>query len=116
MSRHETKFYFKTIIISLFVLILFGYGFYELWKYLSGPQIILNYPTDGLVVSESLIEIEGQVKNSKLLTLNDRPIVVDQLGNFHESLLLSYGYNILKLHAEDRFGKQTGQTLQIIYK
>jgi hypothetical protein len=30
--------------------------------------------------------------------------------------LLSYGYNVLELKAEDRFGKETEQKLQIVYK
>jgi hypothetical protein len=116
MSRRETKFYLKAIVISLFLICLFGYGIFELWKYVMGPKIILASPTNGVSVSESLITISGQGKNTKAITLNDRPIVVDEQGNFSESLLLSYGYNTLKLKAEDRFGKTTEQELQIVYK
>lgn len=116
MSRRETKFYLKTIIVSLFVIILIGYGIFEVWNYMTGPQIYITSPADGLAVSESLISIEGQTKNSKIITLNDRPIVVDEVGRFKESILLSYGYNVLILKAEDRFGKKTEQKLQLVYK
>jgi hypothetical protein len=116
MSRRETKFYLKAIVIGLSLLIIFGYGLYEVWNYATGPEILVSTPTNGQSVSESLITITGRVKNTKIITLNDRPIVVDPAGNFNEKVLLSYGYNALVLKAEDRFGKKTGQTLQIVYK
>ena len=116
MSRHETKFYLKAIIITLFLICLFGYGAFEVWNYATGPKIILSSPVNGVSVSESLISIDGQGKNTKEITLNDRAIALDEAGNFSEKILLSYGYNVLKLKAEDRFGKKTEQELQIVYK
>ena len=116
MSRRETKFYLKAIIISIFLIILFGYGIFEVWNYATGPQIVVASPPNGSVVSESLINIGGQGKNTKEITLDDRPIVVDETGHFSENILLSYGYNVLELKAEDRFGKKTEQELQIVYK
>lgn len=116
MSRGQTKFYLKAVVIILFLICLFGYGAYEIWNYATGPKIIVTSPADGVAVSESLISIEGQVKNTKQITLDDRPIVVDEAGNFSEKILLSYGYNVLELKAEDRFGKKTEQELQIVYK
>lgn len=116
MSRRETKFYLKAIAIILFLLALFGYGVFEIWNYATGPQIILTSPKNGAVVSESEISITGQAKNIKEITLNDRAIVVDESGFFSEKVLLSYGYNVLKLEAKDRFGKTTGQELQLVYK
>ena len=116
MSRRETKFYLKALIICLFLIIIFGYGLFEIWNYATGPKIIVSSPANGVSVSESYINIVGQAKNSKVITLDDRPIVVDQAGNFNEKVLLSYGYNILVLKAEDRFGQKTEQELQIVYK
>ena len=116
MSRRETKFYLKAIIIIIFLIAFFGYGIFEIWNYATGPKIIVISPKDGTAVSESLITIEGQTKNINQITLNDRPITVDEAGNFSEKILLSYGYNVLELKAEDRFGKKTEQVLQLIYK
>ncbi len=116
MSRRETKFYLKAIGITLFLIALFGYGIFEVWNYATGPKIIIASPANGSAVSESLISIDGQGRNTKEITLNDRPIVVDEQGNFSEKILLSYGYNVLELKAKDRFGKKTEQQLQIVYK
>ena len=116
MSRRQTKLYLKAIMIVLFLVCLFGYGSYEIWNYVTGPQIIVSSPANGSAVSQSLISIDGHGKNTKEITLNDRPIVVDEAGNFSEKILLSYGYNVLELKAQDRFGKKTEQELQIVYK
>lgn len=116
MSRHETKFYLKALIIGLFIILISSYGIYELWNYLTGPEITVTSLVNGSAVSESLVSIEGRAKNIKEITLNDRPIVVDEAGNFKEKLLLAYGYNVLRLSAKDRFGKLTEQDLQIVYK
>ena len=95
---------------------LFGYGAFEIWNYATGPKITITSPPNGMAVSESLIFVEGQIKNATQITLNDRPIVVDETGHFLEKILLSYGYNVLELKAQDRFGKKTEQELQIVYK
>lgn len=116
MSRRETKFYLKVAIITLFLLTLFGYAVFEIWNYATGPKIVVTYPTENLAVSESLINITGQANNIKVITLNDRAIVIDQDGNFAEPFLLSYGYNIIVLKAEDRFGQKTEKDLEIVYK
>jgi len=116
MSRRETKFYLKVIIITLFLIVLISYGIFEVWNYATGPQIILASPQNGAVVSESEITIEGQVKNTQEITLNNRAIVMNETGHFSEKLLLSYGYNVLKLEARDRFGKKVEQELQLVYK
>jgi hypothetical protein len=116
MSRRETKFYLKVIIITIFLVCLFGYGAFEVWAYATGPKVIISSPANGAVVSESLISIDGRGENTKEITLNDRKIVVDEMGNFSEKILLSYGYNVLELKAEDRFGKKIEQKLQLVYK
>jgi hypothetical protein len=116
MSRRETKFYLKAIVIVLFLIALFGYGLYEVWDYATGPKIIITSPQNGAAVSESLITVAGQAKNTVKITLDDRPITVDEAGNFSEKMLLSYGYNVLELKAVDRFGKTTQQELQLVYK
>jgi len=116
MSRRETKFYLKAILITVFLIALFGYGIFEIRNYATGPKITISSPANGSAVSESLITIEGQAKNSKIITLNDRPIVLDEAGNFSEKILLSYGYNVLELKAEDKFSKKTEQKLQLVYK
>ncbi len=116
MSRRQTKFYLKAIVIILFLITLFSYGAFEVWNYATGPKIIVSSPANGSAISESLINIEGKGLNINNITLNDRAIDMNEAGNFKEEILLSYGYNVLELKAYDRFGKETEQKLELVYK
>ena len=62
---------------------------------------------NGQTIDHQLIKIIGGTKNIKKITLNDRQIYVDEFGDFNERLLLSQGYNIMKISAWDKFGKKT---------
>ena len=48
--------------------------------------------------------------------MNDRPIYIDEAGAFSERLLLSEGYNILKVSAWDKFNKKTEKLIEVVYK
>jgi len=106
----------KIGIISLCVFFVLGYSFYEVQKIVRGPEITFTSPINGSMVSESLISVAGNAKNTINISLNDRKIYVDEKGNFSEQILLSYGYNLLSVKAEDKFGRKIEKTLEIIYK
>src|SRR3989344_4523425 len=106
----------KIIKISIFAsifLFIASYAYLKTANLIGGPIIVVENPENGSVSSESLINIGGVAKNISKISLNDRPINVDEDGNFKEKLLLSYGYNIMELKAEDRFGRKTNKTLEL---
>ena len=115
-ERYFTKKYFKLIIISIILICLFGYTGYEVKKVLYGPKLNINKPLNGDEVSNSLMEISGVAKNIKSITLNDRKIFVDEEGGIKEKILLSYGYNTITFKADDKFGRNTNKTIEVIYK
>jgi hypothetical protein len=115
-ERNKTKKYLLWIIISIFLLLIIGYASYEVQKVLFGPKIIVLSPMDGSLVSSSATEISGTTKNINELSLNDRKIFTDEEGNFKEEMLLSYGYNIFVLKASDKFGRNTEEKIELIYK
>ncbi len=115
-ERHKTKRKIKFAIIGLLLLFLIGYTGFEIQKLVFGPKISISFPKNGILVSDSLIEITGVAANVKQITLNDRPINIDENGNFKEKILLSYGYNSLTMHASDKFGQETEKSLELIYK
>jgi len=96
------------------VLLIAAYCLFEFRHLILGPVISLEYPHNGLSVTDPLIELRGTTKNVAHLTLNDRQIFVDSKGNLSESLLLSRGPNIIRLKAEDRFGHEVEHVVEII--
>ena len=93
-----------------------GYTLYEIHKVVFGPKITILSPENGSLATSSEIEIIGTTKNIQDISMNDRKIFIDEQGNFKEEMLLSYGYNIITLKANDKFGKNTEKELEIIYK
>ena len=103
-------------IFSVFGLIILGYSLFQAQKLISGPIIDIYTPQNGATYNQTLIEIDGRARNVSYLNLNDRPIFTDKNGYFKEKLLLSPGYNIIKLDARDKFKKYTEKRLEIILK
>ncbi len=102
--------------VTLLGLIIVGYSLFQAQKLLSGPIIDIYSPQNGATYSETLIEIEGRARNISYLNLNDRPIFTDKNGYFKEKLLLSPGYNVIKLDARDKFKAHIEKRLELILK
>ena len=103
-------------LISLLGLVIVGYSLFQAKKLISGPIIDVFSPQNGATYSQTLIEVVGRAQNAAYLNLDDRPIFTDKDGKFSEKLLLSPGYNIIKLDAHDKFKKYTEKKLQVILK
>lgn len=116
MNRRKLKLYFKIFFGSLFLFLILGYSFYQSRNLLIGPVITVSEPKNGATVPEQLVKIAGIAKNINKITLDDRPIYVDEVGVFTEKLLLSDGYNIIKISAWDKFSKKTEKTIELVYK
>lgn len=116
MNRGLTKLYFKIFIISIFLFLILGYAFYQSKNLLTGPVVNITEPQNGQTVHNQLINVTGASKNIKKINLNDRPIEIDESGVFSERLLLSEGYNIIKISTWDKFNKKTEKLIEIVYK
>lgn len=112
----KANFSLKIAVGAFLALIIVIYGYYKTKDLLSGPVIEIHSPQNGEVFKTPLIEISGVGRNISRITLNDRNIFMDESGNLKEKLLLSPGYNIIDLKAEDKFGKKTHKELEVILK
>mgnify|MGYP000179512293 CR=1 FL=1 len=108
--------YLKIVGIILFVVAIFGYAFFQARNIITGPTIKISSPENGSSLEESLVGIKGVAKNISRISMNGSQIFTDDKGIFSEKLLLSYGYNIITIKAKDRFGRDTKETLELIYK
>jgi hypothetical protein len=113
MNKNGT-FWIKTISLTSLLLFILGYSVIQAKNVLLGPKIKIYSPLNGETYNNPFIEIKGLASNLNKLTLNDRTIFTDKGGIFSEKLILSPGYNIILLKAEDRFGKKTESKLELI--
>lgn len=115
MFRDEQKISMRVVVGIIFVSLIVGYSFFQARKILGGPQIKIDEPQNGSAFEEPLVVIKGRTRNINSISLNDRPIFIDDEGYFSEKLLLSAGYNIIEIQAKDRFGKETEERLELVY-
>jgi len=104
-----------SVVIAICVLIA-GYTYYEARNIIQGPIILVEQPTNGTTTEEKSLKVTGQAKNVNSITLNDRPITVDESGTFNEEITLSVGYNVAKVSGKDRFGREEEVFVEIIQK
>lgn len=118
MSAPNKNFPFFLKIFSLFaaLVIIIGYSFFQAKNLIDGPLVEISYPSNGASLHDSLVEIQGKAENIVKISLNDRPIHIDQQGVFKEKILLSSGYNIIKVDASDKFGRNTDKILEVVYQ
>lgn len=103
------------VIISLVSLV--SYGIFNARRLIFGPTILIFEPGAAEIeTSENTLTIRGQAQNTAYLSLNERPISVDQQGFFEEKLLLSPSFNIIEMKAKDRFKTEVRKTIKVYYK
>ncbi|MBI1999533.1 MAG: hypothetical protein HYS74_02720 [Parcubacteria group bacterium] len=106
----------KMGIAAIAAIIVFGYAYNRSYALIAGPQIEISFPPDGATLNESLVTITGRATNITALTLNGREISVAQNGRVSETVLLSYGYNVITFRARDRFGRNAAAVRHVVYK
>ncbi len=103
-------------LVLLLGLVILAYSAFQAEKLIRGPVINVYSPQNGSTFSKSLIEVEGLAKNIAYINLNGRKIFTDKNGYFKEKLLLSPGYNIIKLDAQDKFEQYEEKVLEVVLK
>ncbi len=105
----------KILGITCCAVISLGYGVFQARNLVLGPQIMVSHPQNGTNFTDPLITVDGTAYNITAISLNDRPIFIDETGAFSEKLLLTPGYTIMKVQAHDKFGRETQQLLELTY-
>lgn len=82
---------------------------------LYGPDVVLNVPQNGMTVEEELVEITGAATNVAEITMDGKPIFIDDSGAFSEKRLLNPGINSFMFEVKDKFGRVKTETLEIVY-
>lgn len=115
-TEKNARTYLLRALLCAAVLSIALYALFELRHLIAGPVITIAYPEDGATISGALVEVRGTAHNVTHLTLNDRQVFVDSKGNLREPVLLSEGYNVLLIRAQDRFGRSTQELLKVLVR
>lgn len=106
MKKIIGKLTLATILIGTLVVGFLGLVVYNVKDMVFGTPLKVHTIADGSTVNNPYISITGSAKHAQSITINGRPIGVDQQGNFTDGVILSPGYNIVEVAETDRFGKR----------
>jgi len=107
---------FKTSAISLFVIMIGIYGYFEMRDLIFGAKVEILRPLDGQTVTEQMVSVAGSVGQVSWITLNGRNILADESGNFEEYVALVPGLNILSIMTVDKFERENEKKIRLTYK
>ena len=110
-TRDTTKRIITVITVTAIALLVSGYSYFASHNLIQGPTIAILTPKESSFATSS-VEIKGVAQRVNSITLDDRPIFIDEQGNFDETVLLALGYNVVSIEGQDKFGKKTDLTLQ----
>lgn len=108
--------YLKIFLIILFSIGIILYIIFNFRIFIAGPEIIVTSPQNGSNVNTELLEIVGSAKNVSFIDLNEKPIFLDENGNFKEFLLLATGYNIIVIKAKDKFEREISKKIEVVFE
>ena len=101
----RNRFFVRILIVSLVVLFLGGYFFYQAKGFIMGPRLEVVSPHDGQTLVGASVRVEGNTTPGSAVTINGARIDSDGAGHFSDDLLLAPGIHVLQITAKDRFGK-----------
>lgn len=114
LQRRLTSKLIKWVGISLVALIIVSYAIWRSMNYAKGPEINIISPTDGSSISASTTLVTGQVLRAVNISINDKPINIDEQGNFKETLIIFKGINALTFKAKDQFNREVEKELIVL--
>lgn len=100
--------------IILAITIFLVYLGFEINNIFAPPPLSISSPLDNLVTEKPTVEVVGQTEKEVKIKINDQEIQSDAGGNFHESVSLQPGLNIIKISAVKKRSRENIIYRQII--
>ena len=109
----------KALIFGLSIIIIAAisiYFFYQLSFLTKPPELIIEYPSEDLIVNEEKILIKGKTQINAEVSINGGGVWLDENGVFNQELFLQEGINVIKIIAVNKFGRKNEVIRKIIYE
>jgi hypothetical protein len=91
----------------LAVLAISTYLIFQYVNFISPPKLDVVSPTEGQVVNEDMIFVEGVTDPQATLKVNNQPALVDEEGKFKVEIDISKQTSTIEVVAKSRSGKET---------
>jgi cytoskeletal protein RodZ len=92
------------IIFVVFLLLVFGFLFFQYRAAFFPPTLSVSAPADGSKTSQTVV-VSGTADSNATVTINDSPVSVSNDGTFQKAVTLFPGSSTVLVKATNRFGK-----------
>ena len=106
----------KRLIIVFLSVVFVLYCLFQARFIILGPQVSITSPEDGETLASSIVLVTGKAHNAAWISLNGRQIFTDENGLWEEKLIVSPGTSIMSVTVRDRFGRESEESVRIIFK
>ncbi len=101
-------------LIILFVIII-GYGIWKGQDLIFGIKLEISGIQNNVTVKNSVLELSGIAYHAVSININGRTVSVEENGEWHDTISLLRGYNIISISAKDKFGREKSKIFTINY-
>lgn len=102
--------FLATSLIIIFLISIFGYIGFQIYKFQSPPDLEIEEPTQESEFSTEKITVKGKSEINTIVEINGTPTEIDEEGNFSEEIALKEGVNIINIKAR----KNSNNTLETL--
>ncbi len=99
-----------------FVILFFGYLFYQYKNYTGNPKLEVASPVNNLISQESLIDFTGSTDLDSEVFINTQQVVLQADGSFALSVKLKEGINTFSITSVNKLGKKTDVLRTVIHR
>lgn len=100
--------------ISLLIILVLLYFAWELNNIISPPKVLIFEPSNNFKTTESSVLIKGKTKAEVQMTINNEKVLLDEDGNFEQTVNLVVGLNNLQISAKKKHSKINNLELMIL--
>ena len=102
-------------VILLFIIVFFGYLFFQYKIYISPPNLIITKPAEGETLLSEKVDVSGKTDSDAVISVNGVKIAISAEGEFSTILTLPPGVNTIAVESTSKYGKKktASRTIQV---
>jgi len=108
--------YLKSAVIFLIILGILVFLLWKVEEIFKPPYLKITQPMDGSITYDRQLKVLGQSQKEAEIVINNKPIFVDNNGNFETTIDLQNGLNLIKIIAKKRYSKINTAEVRVLLK
>ncbi len=78
------------------------------------PNLEISSPSAEQIIGENQVEIIGKTDEGATLSINDQSVLLDDRGNFQQTVKLNPGLNVFEVKSINSLKKETIKEVKIL--